>query len=82
MALFAGRYCLVNTIAGLNPGMRSLFHVADSDEDIIHKVHSLMNDPFTERMIQERKTILSGYFDNTGNARKIIELMQRDLRPF
>lgn len=75
MALYAGRHCIVNSVIGENALVKSLCHIADSDQEIISKIHSLMNIPFTEEMISERRKILSDNFDIRRNAEKLIELI-------
>ncbi len=73
MALYAGRHCIVNSVIGENALLSNLCHIADSDSEIITKIHSLMNIPFTEEMISERKKILSVNFDIRRSAEKLIE---------
>jgi glycosyltransferase involved in cell wall biosynthesis len=75
MALFAGRHCIINTLATENSQIRGLVHIAESSEEIIKKLHILMNESFTVEMIHDRRRILSEYFDIRRNANKLIELI-------
>jgi hypothetical protein len=75
MALFAGRHCIVNSVIGENTLLKNLCHIADSDYEIIRKIHSLMNIPFTEELISERQKILTENFDIRRNAQKLIKLI-------
>ena len=75
MALYAGRHCLVNSKVVENDLIKNLFHVANSNNEIINKVHLLMKEPFTDEMIRERNKVLSEYFDVKNNAKKLGELI-------
>jgi hypothetical protein len=75
IALYAGRHVIVNRSACENSSVRSLCHIADSSEEMISKIHLLMDEPFTERIISSRRDILAEQFDNRKNAKKLIELL-------
>lgn len=75
MALYEGRHCIVNPVLGENPSVRSLCHVAGSNEEMVKKIQMLMNEPFTEEMIESRRKLLSESFDVVKNARKLVELI-------
>ena len=76
--LFAGRHCITNSVIAdiCSPG--SQFHLADSNQEIIDKIHLLMNNEFTQDMITERQILLSEEFDNNTNAKKMIGLIFND----
>lgn len=78
MALFAGRHCLVNPRVLTNSSIKNLCHAADSDEEMVNKVHLLMKQPFTDEMILERHRVLSEKFNPEDNAKKLIELVFGD----
>lgn len=78
IALFSGRHCIVNKTAANNFPDESLFHIADSEEDIINKIEFLMNEEFTIEMIHERKRNLDEEFSNQLNTRKLIELIFKE----
>lgn len=73
-ALFSGRHCLVNSVSAENLPDKSLFQIADTNEQLIDKINLLMNQEFTPEMINERKIIVEDKFSNQTNARKLIEL--------
>jgi hypothetical protein len=75
LALFAGRHCLVNSkmTEGTNTG--KLCHIADSDKDILDMIHFLMQKDFTGEMINERRAILSEYYNNSNNAKKLAAII-------
>jgi glycosyltransferase involved in cell wall biosynthesis len=75
MALYAGRHCIVNSVIGEDPLIKNLCHIADSDSEIINKIESLMEEPFTDKMIHEREKVLSENFDIVSNAKKLIKML-------
>lgn len=75
MALFAGRHCLVNSIVGESTSIKKLCHVANTNDEIVNKIHLLMKERFTDEMIRERQQVLSENFDIVNNSRKLIELV-------
>ena len=74
ISLFSGRHCLVNSniIKGTMLGPACL--CADSADDIIRNIGMLMNQPFTARMIDERKSILEPY-SSSFNAERLSKLI-------
>jgi hypothetical protein len=75
MALYAGRHCLVNSIVGESTSIKKLCHIANTNDEIVNKIHLLMKERFTDEMIRERQRVLSENFDTVNNARKLIELV-------
>jgi hypothetical protein len=75
MALYPGRHCLINSVVGENSFIKSLCHVANTFEEMVNKIHLLMKEPFTEKMILERYKVLSENFDVRNNASKLINLL-------
>lgn len=75
MALFAGRYCVVNLTSADNFPDQSLFHLAGNAGEVIDKINYLMSEEFTSEMIQKRRDLLEGTFSNRLNAGKIIDLI-------
>lgn len=73
-ALFAGRHCLVNgnMISGTRLG--AACHIEDSADGIIRRITDLMQQPFTGKMIAERRSILEPY-TNRFNASRLIKLI-------
>lgn len=79
MALYAGRHCIINSVAGKNSSISTLCHVAESNEEMIKKIQLLMNEPFTEELIFERQRILSLQFDVRNNAERMVRLIFDDV---
>jgi hypothetical protein len=75
IALYDGRHVIVNRSACENSSVSSLCHIADSSEEMISKIHLLMDEPFTEEIVSARRDILAEQFDNRKNAKKLIELL-------
>jgi hypothetical protein len=75
ISLYAGRHCLVNSIVGENNSLSCLCHVANSNEEIVEKIHLLMRERFTEEMIVVRNKLLMENFCNLTNAKKLIDFI-------
>lgn len=75
IALYGGRHIIANTAACKNTSVKDLFHISDSWEEMISKIHLLMNEPFTGEMISERQNSLMEQFDVRKNANKLVELL-------
>lgn len=75
MALYAGRHCLVNSVVGETTSIKDLCHIADTNSEIINKIHLLMKEPFTGEKIHDRQRVLSENFDIGNNAKKLIKLI-------
>lgn len=75
IALFAGRHCLLNSLAAAGTTFGSTCHVEDTSERIIEMTGILMKEPFTNKMVSERKEMLSENYDNLSNGRKLIKLL-------
>jgi hypothetical protein len=78
LALFAGRHCLVNSKMIEGTRTSELCHIADSGEEMVEKTELLMQKPFTGEMIIIRKEVLSKYYDNIKNARRVFDLVFTD----
>jgi len=74
-ALFAGRYCIVNSMAAQNFEDRSLFHIADSEEEMIRIINQLMLIDFPYDIVIDRKKSIDKTFSNKRNARKMAEII-------
>jgi hypothetical protein len=55
-----------------------LCHIADSGEEMVEKIELLMQKPFTGEMILKRKEVLSEYYDNIKNAKRLFDLAFTD----
>jgi len=78
LSLFSGRHCLVNSATVKGSGLDTLCHVADSAEEMIRMIHSLIALPFSEEMISERERILSKNNNNINNAEKLMKSIFSD----
>jgi glycosyltransferase involved in cell wall biosynthesis len=75
IALFTGRHCLVNGISAENFPDKSVFQIADTNEQLIDKINFLMTQEFTMEMIATRKKVIEKDFSNERNARKLAEVI-------
>jgi hypothetical protein len=75
-ALYRGRFCIVNNKIIDNTGLESLCYVKNISKDIAATVESLMNVQFSQKQIEERKTLLDITFSNKKNAQKIVEILR------
>jgi hypothetical protein len=73
-ALFGGRHCLVNPEMVEGTGLSSLCTVAGSVPAVETLIHELMELPFTEKQILERKKALKE-FSNRAGAEKILRIL-------
>lgn len=67
-ALFNGRHCITNSNAVTGGLLENVCHIGDSPQAIRNLVASLLNEPFTQDHINQRKTLLEGVYDNTSSA--------------
>jgi hypothetical protein len=74
-ALYAGRHCLVNSLIIKGTQAGTLCSVANSNEEIIERINSLMKKEFTIQMIEERRKVLSQIFSVSDDSKKIIDLI-------
>lgn len=77
-ALFRGRFCIVNDLMVSGSGLDNLCHVRNSASAIRQTVEALINAPFEENRINERRAVLETTYSNAENARKLIELIKFD----
>ena len=80
LALYAGRHCLINSIASKNNSLGKVCYTADSNSEIIAQIHKLMHLPFTTEMITERQKLLSENYCNLTNASRLIEIINRNFQ--
>ncbi len=78
ISLFSGRFCLVNPPIVEDTILVRLCHVARTWKDFLHKIDYLMNEEFTQDMIEERETLLNTQYNNRQNAVKLIKAMGLD----
>lgn len=75
MALFGGRHCIANSMILAGTMLTSLCHVADTPSEILCKINSLMHQPFTASMINQRRELLTEHYNNKKNAEKLAGLI-------
>ncbi len=73
-SLYAGRHCLANSHMVRGTGLDPLCTLADTKESLIQAIDSLMETPFSEEQIRNRKKALKD-FSNRASAEKILRLM-------
>lgn len=77
-ALFRGRFCIVNDEMVSGMDLKSLCYVRNTPSAIRQTVEALINAPFEQQRIEERRAILETHFSNIENARKLISLIRFD----
>jgi Glycosyl transferases group 1 len=75
-ALYRGKFCIVNNKIIDNTGLETLCYVKNLSKDIAATVESLMNVQFSQKQIDERKTLLDITFSNKKNGLKILEILR------
>lgn len=78
ISLYSGRHCIVNSTTINGSGLYSLCHIVDTAVKMILKINSLMDQPFSDDMIEERKKILANNYDNISNSSKLMALFFPD----
>lgn len=75
-ALFRGRFCVVNDEMVSGMELQSLCYVRNSASAIRQTLEALLNAPFEQSRIAERKSALEHHFSNRENARALVELIR------
>jgi hypothetical protein len=75
-ALFKGRFCLVNDAMVSGSGLAKLCYVRNSAAAIRQTVEALVNAPFEQARIGERRLVLETAYSNAENAKKLISLVR------
>ncbi len=75
-ALFNGRFCLVNDAMVSGSGLAKLCYVRNSAAAIRQTIEALVNAPFEQSRIDERRLVLETAYSNTENANKLISLIR------
>lgn len=73
-SLFKGRFCIVNDLMAIETGLEDGCITVNSAGEFIGTIQNIMNEEFTQEMVQERKKILSP-FQNEVNANKIVDIL-------
>lgn len=72
--LFNGRYCITNKKEVQESSLEKMVKIAESAEDYIIIINSLMQQPFEKQHLAARQNLLP-LFDNLSNAQKLAELL-------
>jgi len=75
-ALYRGRFCVVNSPMVNNTGMESLCHIADTPDDLIRAIQSVLCLSFERNHIEKRHQLLDNRFSNLTNARITYNLLK------
>jgi hypothetical protein len=73
-ALYKGRFCICNSSIVHRTGLESLCRISDTPDEINSAIEKLMQTPFKDEQIEERKKILT-LFSNEEQAIKIQTLL-------
>lgn len=80
-ALFRGRFCIVNDLMVSGTGLEKLCYVRNSAATIRQTIEALLNAPFEQSRIDERKAYLETMYSNLENARKMLEVIRFESNP-
>ena len=72
-ALFSGRFCIANKLMVEGTGLETLCVVADSAAEMKKAIQQFKQKDFAMEMIKEREEVLQKQFNNTFNARSLME---------
>jgi len=75
-ALFRGRFCIVNEQMVSGTGLAKLCYVRNSPPAIRQTIEALLNAPFEQGRIEERRACLESEYSNERNAKKLMELIK------
>jgi Glycosyltransferase Family 4 len=75
-SLFRGRFCLVNQRMVSGTGLDSLCLVRNSAAAMRQTVEAMINAPFTQRHIDERRNLLETAYSNVENTQKLLKILQ------
>lgn len=75
-ALFRGRFCIVNEHIVRGTGLAKLCYVRNSAAAMRQTIEALMNAPFEQGKIVERRSVLEEEYSNAENARKLMSLIK------
>jgi len=75
MALCYGKHCLVNENTIRDTGLEDACHVGNNADSFASIIAQLYHLPFDEAEISLRKKLMGQHFDNSKNARQLIQLI-------
>jgi hypothetical protein len=74
-ALFNGRHCVVNEAAVTGTALANACHVGRTHTDLKSIISQLYHQPLGEEDLKLRKFLLEGTYENTRNAKTLIQLI-------
>ena len=75
-ALFRGRFCIVNEMMVSGTNLEKLCYVRNSAAAIRQTIEALLNAPFEQSRIDERRAQLETEYSNLENAKKLLALIK------
>jgi hypothetical protein len=72
-ALFNGRYCITNANGANGFANNDLFYIAEDADTFKMYIKQLINRPFTDSDLEQRKVLLGNSFEPDENAKKLIK---------
>ena len=75
-ALFRGRFCIVNDFMVASTGLEKLCLVRNSAAAIQQTIEALINAPFEQGRIDERRAMLETEYSNIENAKKLLRIIK------
>lgn len=76
VALYSGRFCLVNTPMVENTGLEDACIIADKSEEIKNQIKLLLNKEFGENEIHSRNSILKMNYSSDAGIEQIINALK------
>lgn len=77
LALYGGRYCVVNDQMVDGTYLKEICHVANSYQEMVMEIQLLMVQLFTSEMIETRRQHLKTHYNNQLNGRRMMEEVMR-----
>jgi Glycosyl transferases group 1 len=76
-ALFRGRFCIVNDAMVSGSNLEKLCYIRNSAAAMRQTIEALINAPFEQSKIDERRTHLESEYSNLENARKLMAIVKQ-----
>lgn len=70
-ALYHGRHVVVNGLTASGSGLETACHIVETPDAFRHLIAQLYHEPFSEKDVEIRRSILKNRFDNAANAEKL-----------
>jgi hypothetical protein len=75
-SLFRGRFCIVNEPMVSGTGLEKLCYVRNSAATIRQTIEAILNAPFEQNRVDERRAHLETEYSNLENAKKLMALIK------